>query len=163
MSWRHAVGAFFILVASLWASAASAACANPSGCSCQVALTTLAFGNYNPQSGGPSDSVGTISVSCVSGDPTNSTFSIALSAGSSGNANARMMKSGIHPLYYNLYTNVARTVVWGDDSGGGESVVSNFPPVSRTSKQFSVYGRIPAGQNAWAGTYYDAVMVTVTY
>jgi spore coat protein U-like protein len=73
------------------------------------------------------------------------------------------MRSGTHPLYYNLYTNVARTIIWGDDSGGGESVAAAFPPTSRSARAFSIYGRIPAQQNAWVGVYHDSITVTVTY
>ena len=71
--------------------------------------------------------------------------------------------SGSHPLYYNLYSNAGRTIIWGDDSGGGESVASSFPAASRSAKAFSIYGRIPALQNAWVGIYHDSVTVTVSY
>ena len=152
-----------LIGAFLWASAASAACSTSGACFCSVSLTTIAFGAYNTQATSPTDTVGTIRVSCTSPDPASSTFSIALSPGDSGNSNARAMMSGSHPLYYNLYSNAARTMVWGDDSGGGESVASTFPVPSRSSKSFSVYARIPALQNAWVGTYHDSVTVTVTY
>jgi spore coat protein U-like protein len=160
---RRLTGILILLVASFWAGVASAACYSPGACSCSVSLTSIAFGSYDTQSPGPTDTVGSLSISCSSGNPADSTLSIALSPGSSGNANARTLLRGTHPLYYNLYTNVARTVIWGDDSGGGESVASSFPPVSRTAKTFSIYGRIPALQNAWAGAYYDSVTVTVSY
>lgn len=155
----------FLAVIALWAwsGAAWATCSTPGACFCSVSLTAMAFGAYNPQSPSPTDSVGTLSVACSSPDPASSTFTIALSPGSSGNANARAMLSGSHPLYYNLYTNVARTVIWGDDSGGGESVASGFPAASRSAIKLSIYGRIPALQNAWAGVYHDSVTVTVSY
>jgi len=146
-----------------WAGAAQAACSTPGACFCSISLTAIAFGSYNPQSASPSDTVGTISISCNSPDPARSSFNIAMSAGSSGNINQRSMLSGQHPLYYNLYTNAARTIIWGDDSGGGESVTSNFPATSRSTVKFNIYGRIPALQNAWVGTYHDSVTVTVAY
>lgn len=152
-----------LIAAFVWAGAAWSACSTPGACFCSVSLTTIAFGPYNTQAASPTDTVGTIRVSCTSPDPASSTFSIALSPGNSGNANARAMLSGSHPLYYNLYSNAARTIVWGDDSGGGESVASGFPVPSRASISFSVYGRIPALQNAWVGTYHDSITVTVTY
>ena len=145
-----------------WAGASWAACSSPGACMCSVSLTTVAFGNYNPQAPSPTDTVGTLSISCSSPDAVNSTFSVALSPGMSGNVNARTMVSGAHPLYYNLYSNAARTAVWGDGSGGGESVASGFPS-SRSSVKLSIYGRIPASQNAWVGVYHDAVTVTVSY
>lgn len=152
-----------LIAAMTWAGAAWAACSTPGACLCSVSLTSIAFGSYNPYSASPTDTVGTLTVSCSSPDPADSTMSVALSPGASGNANARMMQSGLHPLYYNLYSNAARTVIWGDDSGGGESVAANFPASSRASARLSIYGRIPAQQNAWVGVYHDVVTVTVTY
>ena len=152
-----------LISALLWAGTANASCSTSGACLCSVSLTSMAFGNYNPQSAGPTDTVGTLSVSCSSPDPSNSTMSIALSPGSSGNANARTMQSGVHPLYYNLFTNAARTIIWGDGSGGGEPVAANFPATSRSAVKLSIYGRIPAQQNAWVGVYHDSVTVTVSY
>jgi len=153
-----------VLIAVLtWAGAAQASCSSSGACLCSVSLTSIAFGSYNPQSPSPTDTVGTLSVSCSSPDPANSTMSIALSPGASGNSNTRMMQSGVHPLYYNLYTNAARTTVWGDGSGGGETVAASFPTSSRASVKISIYGRIPAQQNGWVGVYHDSVTVTVSY
>jgi spore coat protein U-like protein len=152
-----------LIAMGCWAGAAQATCSTPGACFCSVSLTELAFGDYNPQSPSPSDTVGTVSVSCNGPDPANSTFSIALNGGSSGNINQRSMLSGLHPLYYNLYTNAARTIIWGDGSGSGESVTSRFPTTSRPVAKFDIYGRIPALQNAFVGTYRDTVTVTVSY
>jgi len=152
-----------LIAALMWSGAAWANCSTAGACSCSVSLTSIAFGSYNPYSVSPTDTVGTVSISCSSPDPANSTMSIALGPGRSGNVNARMMQSGGHPLYYNLYSNAARTVIWGDDSGGGESVAANFPAASRGSVRLSIYGRIPAQQNAWVGVYQDTVTVTVSY
>lgn len=152
-----------LIAAFTWAGAAWATCSTSGACICSVSLSSMAFGAYNTQAPSPTDTVGTLSVSCSSPDPASSTFTIALGPGGSGDTNSRVMRSGTHPLYYNLYTNVARTIVWGDDSGGGESVASGFPPTSRTARTFSIYGRIPALQNAWVGIYHDSITVTVTY
>ena len=148
---------------ALLSGTAGATCPGSAVCTCVISLTSLAFGEYNPQAPAPTDTVGTISILCNSPDPATSALSISLSPGSSGNANSRTLTLGSHPLYYNLYTNAARTVVWGDGSGGGESVVSTFPIPSHSSKTFSIYGRIPALQKAWAGSYRDTITVTVTY
>jgi len=147
----------------LWTGVAWAGCSSSGACMCSVSVTSIAFGHYDTQSPSPNDTVGTISVSCSSPDPAASTMSVALSSGASGNINARTMQAGSHPLSYNLYTNAARTIIWGDDSGGGQSVTASFPPTSRSAVKLSVYGRIPAQQNAWIGVYHDAVTVTVSY
>lgn len=150
------------LMASLWGSGAFAACYSAGACNCVVALTSVAFGTYDRLSPAPTDTVGNLSISCISGDPADSTFTIALSPGSSGNANARTMLKGATPLFYNLYIDAARTAVWGDDSAG-QSVTSSFPAASRTAKMFNIYGRIVAFQNVAAGPYRDSITVTVTY
>ncbi|HWI86518.1 MAG TPA: spore coat U domain-containing protein [Sphingomonas sp.] len=159
---RPVLAAIGLLGAS-WAGAAWAGCADPNACICSVSVTNLAFGNYNPVSPVPNDAVATLGMTCISTDPGNSTFTIALSPGNTGNSNARTMHSGSHPLYYNLYTNAARTIVWGDGGGGGQTVTSGFPAVSHGTKLISIYGRIFALQNVWAGAYSDTVTVTVTY
>ncbi len=151
------------LLALAWAGAAEASCSTAGACSCSVSLTSIAFGSYNPYALSPTDTVGTISVTCSSPDPSNSTMSVALGPGDSGNLNARMMQADGHPLYYNLYSNAAHTVIWGDDSGGGASVAANFPADGQTPVKLNVYGRIPAQQNAWVGNYHDTVTVTVSY
>jgi len=158
------IARFLLLVAMVtWAGAAQAACSTAGACSCSISLTALSFGIYDPLSASPRDTVGTMSISCSSPDPAASTFTVSLSGGNSGDVNARRMMSGSHPLYYNIYTNAARTIIWGDDSGGGASVSAGFPPSVRSEKTFNMYGRIPAQQNAWVGTYIDEVTVTVAY
>jgi len=152
-----------LIGALTWAGAAWAGCSTPGACLCSMSVTSIVFGNYNTQSASPTDTVGTIAVSCSSPDPANSTMSITLSPGSSGNVNARAMQAGLHPLYYNLYTNAARTIIWGDDSGGGESVAANFPATTRSTIKLNIYGRIPAQQNAQVGSYRDSVTLTVSY
>lgn len=151
------------LVAGLWANAAFAACYSAGACTCIVALTSVAFGTYDRMSPGATDTVGNLSISCVTANPADSTFTVALSTGSSGDANARTMLKGASALHYNLYIDAARTVVWGDDSGGGQSITSSFPAASRAAKMFNIYGRIFALQNVVPGPYRDSITVTVTY
>ena len=155
--------AIALLIVSLWGGAALAGCYTPGACTCVVSLTSVAFGTYDRFSPSPSDTVGNLSISCISGNPAASTFTVALSPGNSGNASQRNMLLGSNPLYYNLYTDAAHSIIWGDDSGGGQSVTSSFPPASRTAKLFSIYGRIPELQNVPAGAYRDSITVTVTY
>jgi len=133
--------------------------------SCNVSATAVTFGTYSPLSGSPNDATGTITVSCqvlliglfVS-------WTIALNSGSSGNYGARQMRSGTNSLSYNLYTSAAHTSVWGDGTGGTSLVSANpFLIVGSDNVNYTVYGRIPAGQDRAAGTYTDSITVTVTY
>jgi spore coat protein U-like protein len=71
------------------------------------------------------------------------------------------MTSGSNSLTYGLYTNAARTTVWGDGTGSTATVTNTG---SGSAQNFTVYGRIPAGQTSTpAGIYADTVSVTITY
>ena len=122
---------------------------------CSVGATGLSFGTYDPFSSQGLDTTGSISVTCDAAV----SYSVSLSPGS-GSYISRVMASGPHTLNYNLFTNAARTVVWGDGSGGTAVVDGSIagPTVNHT-----VYGRIPARQNAHIGSYGDIITVTVTF
>ncbi|MFN3944103.1 MAG: spore coat U domain-containing protein [Allosphingosinicella sp.] len=145
----------------LLALAPLAALAPSPAAACTVSASGVAFGDYSFSDPGPTDGVGTINLGChPSASPV-----ISIDAGGSGSFAPRRMQNGVHRLNYNLFTNVARTIVWGNGSGGS----STFRPPSGTVtggvRHFTVpvYGRIPAGQNAAAGTYSDTLIITVTF
>jgi spore coat protein U-like protein len=124
----------------------------------------LTFGAYAP-AGGNRDVSATLGVRCASGVP----FQIALNGGGSGSvANRRMSATGLpaEKLDYQLYTNAARTVVWGDGSGGSSVAVGTGGGLFAV-RSFTVYGRVPdspANQAAAPRTdYRDVVTITVTY
>jgi len=121
--------------------------------SCNLSVQPVAFGNYDFQSSEDLESVGHVIVRC----DTSTGFTIALSPGS-GTFAARSMQSGTHRLFYNLYTDATRTLVWGDGSAGSGVVGDSGTEVDRT-----VYGNVPAGQNPYAGMYGDAVTVTLSF
>jgi spore coat protein U-like protein len=69
------------------------------------------------------------------------------------------MRSGANQLNYNLYTDSAWTIVWGDGSG-----ISSIQSVAGNSTTtLNVYGQIPAGQDAAVGNYTDTIIATVTF
>ena len=139
---------------------------------CTVSSTAVAFGVYDPLSVTPLDGTGQISVFCRR---TNSVaFVASLSAGGSGSYAARTMQSGTDTLQYNLFTNVARTIVFGDGSGGTATVlcftgvtangcIGGNPTGQGRSAVLPFYGRVPAGQNPASGNYLDTVMVTIEF
>lgn len=127
---------------------------------CTVSTGGVAFGTYSTSNASPTDSAGTLTLAChPSASPT-----ISISAGDSGSFAPRRMRNGSFQLNYNLFTTAARTIVWGNGSGG-TATVSPTGSVSGGTRHFSVpvYGRIPAGQNAGAGSYADTLMVTVAF
>jgi spore coat protein U-like protein len=120
---------------------------------CTSAVLPVAFGAYNPFTDQNSDSTGAVNVICV--PP--AAYTISLSSGQ-GSFDARSMINGPFRLHYNLYTNVSRSVVWGDGTGGSSTVGG-----SGATANYAIYGRIPANQNVGAGAYNDGVVVTVSF
>lgn len=124
---------------------------------CSISASGLAFGSYSAFSGSPVDSSGTVQVQCLLALG----FEVTLSTGQ-GSFAVREMKSAGNTLQYNLYTNSARSIIWGDGTSGtatrSGSVGILLSPVS-----FTVYGRIPAGQNPVVGSYSDTITATVIF
>ena len=152
-------------IKAAWLAAALSAAASlvpvPAG-ACTISASGVTFGAYDTRAAGPDDGTGSIDLLC---HPRDSSVSVALSAGGSGSFATRRMSSGGAQLDYNLYTSSARTIVWGDGSGGTSSVVLTDGGVSGGRRRFSadIFGRIPARQNVPAGTYVDTIVMTVTF
>jgi len=123
--------------------------------SCTISTTPVSFGIYNVFAMTPNNNgIGSLTIVC-STDAGN----VALSTGQSNNYAARVMRSGANPLTYNLYTSAARTTVWGDGSGGSRVMRA----AEKATTIFSIYGQIPAGQDAAVGAYSDNIIATVTF
>lgn len=120
---------------------------------CTVSAQAVSFGSYDVFSNQSLDSTGNIGVTC----DVSSAYTISLSPGG-GSYTSRSMASGANNLNYNLYTDATRTIVWGDGTGSTATVNG-----SGTSGSHTVYGRIPARQNAYVGTYSDVITVTLAF
>ncbi len=131
---------------------------------CSVTATNLNFGTYNTANGSPTNGAGNVNVECSFLLALLLSYTVKLSTGSSGTYTARQMENTTYDLNYNLYTNLARTSVWGDGSGGtGYNSFSSLVLLLYHNANYTVYGRIPATQNIPAGGYTDTITVTVTY
>ena len=125
---------------------------------CTVSSSALAFGNVNPL-GGNVDAAGGITVTCTNG--TGWSAAAGLGSGSGASFAARRMSQGANLLDYNLYTDAARSNVWGDGTGS-TTVFSDTG--TGLAQPVVVYGRVPSGQpTVLPGGYSDSVLVTVTY
>lgn len=122
---------------------------------CTVSTSGLNFGNYDVFSALNDDITATINVDCPSG----TAYSIWLSSGS-GTFSSRTLTGGGNFLLYNLYLDPTRLTIWGDGSAGTGTYSATG---TGSNVATPVYGRIPAGQNAWVGTYTDVVTVTVNF
>ncbi|HXE80604.1 MAG TPA: spore coat U domain-containing protein [Vicinamibacterales bacterium] len=127
---------------------------------CTVSATGVSFGSYDILSPTPDDSTGSIVILCSPGDKN---IQVSLSTGSSGTYTARTLVNGSDVLLYNLYSDAARTVVWGDGTGGTSVLLIPNWTGGRKPKTYVIYGRMPAQQNAAAGTYADSIVVTVDF
>lgn len=130
--------------------------ASPSALACTASTTPVAFGSVDPVARMPTDSAGTITVSC----PTETTYTVAISSGN-GAVNDRHMSSGANRLNYQLFTDASLAVIWGDGTAGTVTVNGTAGPSSQTSHQ--VYGRVPAQPFARMGAYADTLTITVTF
>ena len=127
----------------------------PAEANCTISITSVAFGSYDVFSATPRDANGTVQIDCTPKE----NIQVTLSRGSSPVFNPRTLRSGNNILNYNLFQNAARTQIWGDGSAGTS-------PVSATNirtRTLTVYGRVPAAQDAAVGNYADTIVATVIF
>jgi spore coat protein U-like protein len=127
--------------------------------SCSITSATgINFGSYDIFDVHTNNNgAGSMSVKCK-GDG-NSKFVVTLSAGQSNTYSSRVMRSGANVLTYNLYTSAARTVIWGDGTGGSSTISAR----SNSTTILDLFGQIPAGQDVGVGTYTDSITTTVIF
>ncbi|WNC44752.1 spore coat U domain-containing protein [Thermosynechococcus sp. GLH187] len=140
---------------------------------CKITGTqNINFGTYHPlgaHATTPLDAQGKVSVQCL--PKTQATIKLSQgnnsASGSSCASPKRQMASGTARLPYGLYKNSTATGIWGCDATNDvEYTASNALP-----KDFTIYGRIPAGNSLPAGilnqltpgTYGDTVQVIVSF
>jgi len=126
--------------------------------SATVAPTGVAFGAFTQKA-----TTGTISV--IYTGTGNANVTLALSAGGSGSFGGRKMSHGTATLTYNLYQDSAHTIIWGNGAGGGQILSDrvSFMGVSPLTKNYTVFGLLPAQGQTAPGTYLDTIVVTLTF
>jgi spore coat protein U-like protein len=137
---------------------------------CSVSVTGMAFGVYDPTLATPDDSTGSVTVTCnyLSGGASHVSYTVSMSAGTSGSYLQRSMTAGAASLDYNLYLDPARTLVLGDGSAGTGVLSGAFsvgPGVGNGTRTatYTVYGRLPAQQPVDQGTFGDALVLTLSF
>lgn len=153
----------------------------PAWATCLVRLDPMPMGQYDPvgtHATQPNDTGTTnVTVTCHSpqggGNP-NIVFNADLDPGLHANGLQRRMQGapGRH-LSYGVFLDAGRALAFGSQSGG--STVSCQAGVSsgyctggsgagrERWARFTVYGRIPAGQDPAAGSYSDSPVLTIIY
>ena len=103
------------------------------------------------------DQTSTLQVQCTNTTP----YNVGLNAGTGTGATVavRKMTSGANTVNYSLYSDSARTTVWGNTVGTDTVAATG----SGASQSYTVYGRVTAQTTPAPATYSDTVTVTVTY
>jgi spore coat protein U-like protein len=130
--------------------------------------TALSFGTVVSGSDTAADSLTSFDVRCVQhGDPLDVTVTVGLgpSAGS-GAIHRRYLTAagGQDRLEYNLYRDPARLSVWGS-TPGVDTVTRTLPAAAGNVGvlSFTIFGRIPPGQEVRVGDYGDQILITVDF
>jgi len=135
-------------------------------CYCSVTATNVNFGSYDTLSQLAVDSAGDVEVSCGTdtiGDVMS--YEIKLSGAKKGSKPRKMKGPDSYRLEYNIYTDVARTIIWGDGKGSTALITDSytFPVLCCVTRNYTSYGRIDAGQNVGPGFYIDSIVVKVNF
>ena len=152
---------------------ATTAVARPAqaGADCSITSVGLNFGLYDLASIQPDDVAATVTVTCVYVAPgaTNVSYTLAFSNGLYGtDAMNRRLGSSAGRLEYNVFTDSARSHVWGTGSSGtvvasGSMTVGPGVGNGTRTATHTVYGRMPALQDAPPGDYLDSLVVTLAW
>jgi spore coat protein U-like protein len=126
---------------------------------CNVSAANLSFGAIDPLNS-QVDRTTTLTMNCTKNSP----YTVGLDAGVTAGATIaqRLMANGANTMQYNLYTDAARTTIWGNTVGSWVSASGAGLGIAQT---LTVYGRVASGQtNLAVGNYQEnTITVTVTY
>lgn len=124
---------------------------------CEVTATDLDFGTYTSKAGSPLLGTTTLKATCTPG----SSYNLGLNEGTSPGAtvNQRKMVSGTQALNYQLYSDAARTTIWGNTTG--TDTVTGVG--TGLAQDHTVFGSVPAAQVIPAGDYIDTITVRIYY
>lgn len=140
-----------------------AACAGI-GCSCSVGTTGVAFGSYVTTSPIADTANGNVAVTCSALVLFTVSYVIRMAKGNSATYTPRFMNLLGVRLNYNLYTTAGFASIWGDATGGTVTVSDGYTSIGlSTTRNYTVFGRIPALQPVGPGTYTDSVLITLTF
>jgi spore coat protein U-like protein len=120
----------------------------------------LRFGAYNVFDVAPVDAVGTVLVQCQGLD-SGAQVVIGIGRGSDRGFYRRALRYRRYHLDYQIYIDAARTLVWGDGTGG--TSVMRARPSDDAPVSIPLFGRIAPRQNVGPGEYDDQIVITVDY
>ena len=125
---------------------------------CSITASSLDFGAYNTAAASPNLGTTELRATCSPGQ----TYQIGLTEGTTAGATVNQRKmgsSGSSTLNYQLYSDSARSSIWGTTPGTDTVTgVGSGLAVSHT-----VYGSIPPTQGVPAAAYSDTITVRLYY
>lgn len=127
---------------------------------CSLSSTSMVFGTYDVLVTTPLDTAGSIVYRCTQRDHN---IMITLDRGGGATFATRRMVKGFEQLLYNLYLDAARTVIWGDGTGGTQAFFIGNPQANNQDLTVPIFGRIPARQDRGIGSYTDTIIVTLNF
>lgn len=124
---------------------------------CAVNASTMPFGNIAAST--PTlltNAGGNVNVTCSN----TTAYAVALDKGANGATIAlRKMNFGANFLNYQLFTDAAHTIIFGDGTTG----VTVGGTGNGVSQAIPIFGQVPAQAGIVPGVYADTVNVTLTY
>jgi spore coat protein U-like protein len=114
---------------------------------CTVSMGSMAFGNVNTLAGAAVDTTATMTIICSGGQNTGQRLCVSIGAGSASDATSRKMTGpGGNTARYDLYSNSARTTLWGSWETGYDSAGVQLDVSRGSTTNVTVYGRFSAAQ-----------------
>lgn len=140
-----------------------ATCGAPSraAVTCVISATAVAFGNYDVFNVAHTTSNGSVKYHCTGYLTGSGPITIFLGKGTSLTFTPRFMHNGANHLNYNLYRDAGLTQIWGDGTGG--TTFYSATAVNGVEVTVTVFGEIPASQDAHTGAYTDSVKATINF
>jgi spore coat protein U-like protein len=123
---------------------------------CSVSMQNVAFGNVNVTPGTPVDTSATLQITCsaIGSFDGHEVICVNIGAAAADDATSRRMTGpSSATIRYNLYSDAARTTLWGSWASGYQSPGVQMSVVNGTTNQ-TVYARLLGSQqSASLGTY----------
>jgi spore coat protein U-like protein len=121
-----------------------------------VSASAVSFGSVASIAAN-NDQTSSLIVNCSSTTPY--TVSLGVGGGTGATTAIRKMTNGANAVNYTLYSDAARTALWGSTIGT-DTVAGTGTGANQT---LTIYARAPIQTVPAPGSYTDAVTVTVTY
>ncbi|HUP65850.1 MAG TPA: spore coat U domain-containing protein [Thermoanaerobaculia bacterium] len=129
-------------------------------CSWTILPSSFDFGAYSVFGSGTPSAVSSIGISCS--PPATATITLSRGTQSTSFSPRTARSSSGETMSYNLYLDAAGTQIWGDGSGGSQTLSFTSLPGDR-ELEGTIYGRLFPQQDAAVGIYNDFITVTVSW